>query len=371
MESDVSDVNTTGADRKIWSLAAYRYLARKRLGRKPSENVKNLAVKSWDIAPSEITPAPPAFFLPGQLERVTGWEEARFFPYEHPRRTMEGLGSVEQRPTRGHLIKDVLLIDGALYKDDAIFWLSDRPNGLPRIVVDREIERGAAYCSPYGNRWFGTWLAEDCVTYPLACNEGVPVATAPSARFPLYPQAPDYEEWLGMQPLRLHSAFFRELVLFDDSSQNTNQYLRHRAMKEKILSRVSYQSHPGVFILRGNTGDLRLLRNELEIAEHLQKQRGFRILDPTKYDLPTIVATCAGARVVAGVEGSQLIHGVNILAPGASVLTLQPPNRFVCFYKFLTDRDQQHFGFVVGTPDGDGFRIDLNELERTLDLLPS
>lgn len=371
MESDVSDVNTTGADRKIWSLAAYRYLARKRLGRKPSENVKNLAVKSWDIAPSEITPAPPAFFLPGQLERVTGWEEARFFPYEHPRRTMEGLGSVEQRPTRGHLIKDVLLIDGALYKGNAIFWLSDRPNGLPRIVVDREIERGAAYCSPYGNRWFGTWLAEDCVTYPLACNEGVPVATAPSARFPLYPQAPGYEEWLGMQPLRLHSAFFRELVLFDDSSQNTNQYLRHRAMKEKILSRVSYQSHPGVFILRGNTGDLRLLRNELEIAEHLQKQRGFRILDPTKYDLPTIVATCAGARVVAGVEGSQLIHGVNILAPGASVLTLQPPNRFVCFYKFLTDRDQQHFGFVVGTPDGDGFRIDLNELERTLDLLPS
>lgn len=74
---------------------------------------------------------------------------------------------------------------------------------------------------------------------------------------------------------------------------------------------------------------------------------------------------------MAGVEGSQLIHGINVLSPGASVLTLQPPDRFVCFYKYLTDRDQQHFGFVVGIPNGIGFRIDLDELERTLDLLPS
>ena len=228
---------------------------------------------------------------------MTGWEAARFFPFEHPRRTMEGLGSVVQRPTRGHLIKDVLLIDGALYKGNASFWLSDRPNGLPRIIVEKEIERGAAYCSPYGNRWFGTrWLAEDCVTYALACNEGVPVTTAPSARFPLYRQAPDYEDWLSMQqPLRLHSAFF-ELVLFDYSSHNTNHHLRYRAMGEKLLSRVTYQSHPGVFILRGSSGDLRLLRNELEIAEHLQKQRGFHIAGPSNCDLSTIVATCAGAR---------------------------------------------------------------------------
>lgn len=371
MMNDISDVDTKGSDRKSWSLAAYTYLARKRLVRKPSENLKSLAVKTWDIAPAEVTPAPPAFFLPNQLERVTGWEAKRFFPFEHPRRTMEGLGSVEQAPTRGYLIKDVILIDGALYKNNASFWLSDRPNGLPRVVVEQEIERGAAYCSRYGNRWFGTWLAEDCVTYALARNEGVPVTTAPSGRFPLFSQAPHYEEWLGMHPLRLRTAFFRELVLFDDFSHNTNQSERYRAMGQKLLSRVNYQPHPGVFILRGCDGDPRLLHNELEIAEHLHKHRGFRILDPLKCDLATIVQTCAGARVVVGVEGSQLIHGINVLSPGASVLTLQPPDRFVCFYKYLTDRDQQHFGFVVGIPNGIGFRIDLDELERTLDLLPS
>jgi hypothetical protein len=35
----------------------------------------------------------------------------------------------------------------------------------------------------------------------------------------------------------------------------------------------------------------------------------------------------------------------------------------------LTDRDHQRFGFVVGTPDGEGFRIDPSEVERTLDLM--
>jgi hypothetical protein len=52
-------------------------------------------------------------------------------------------------------------------------------------------------------------------------------------------------------------------------------------------------------------------------------------------------------------------------------MTLQPPNRFVSVYKHLTDRDHQHFGFVVGMSEGAGFCIDPVEVERTLDLLPA
>ncbi|VVN99786.1 glycosyltransferase family 61 protein [Pseudomonas fluorescens] len=372
MESDVSQISTSSArNKKKWTLAAYKHMARKRLAWKAQINLKNLAVKSWDIASGEISHSPPAFFLPNQMERVTGWEAKRFYPFEHPARTIEGLGNVKQGPTRGYLIKDVWLIDGALYKDKASLWLSLKPGLFPRIFVENEIERGAVYCTQNGNTWFGTWLMEDCVTYSLACNEGVPVTTAPSAMFPLFTQAPAYEDWLGMKPVRLHSAFFRELVLFDDMSNNRSRHLRYRAMGEKLLSHVSYASHPGVFILRGGDGDLRFLRNEIELAEHLHKSRGFRILDPLKTDVPTIVATCAGARTVMGVEGSQLVHGVNVLQPGGSLLALQPPNRFVSYYKYLTDRDNQNFGFVVGTPEGDGFKIDIQEVERTLDLFPS
>ncbi|WDY60194.1 glycosyltransferase family 61 protein [Pseudomonas sp. PSKL.D1] len=354
-----------------WTLAAYWHIARKRLARKADIDLKHVAHRAWDVAPGEVTVSPPAIYLPNQLERVTGWEAKRFFPYVHPARTMEGGLTAQQGPTRGYLLKDVWLIDGALYKGNASHWLARKPSTWPRVVVEHEVHRGAAYCTLNGNTWFGTWLMEDCPTYALACNEGVPFTTAPSARYPLFTQTPAYEHLLGMQPLRLHSAFFHELVLFDDLSNNRSRHQRYSAMGDKLLSHVDATPHPGVFILRGADGDLRLLRNELEIAEHLRTHRGFRVINPMKCDVPTIVAACAGARVVIGVEGSQLVHGVNVLQPGCGLLTLQPPNRFVSYYKYLTDRDHQHFGFVVGMPEGDGFTIDIEEVERTLDLFPS
>ena len=113
MKSDVPQLTAlTAGRRRKWTLAAYRYMARKRLAHKAEINLKNLAVKSWDISPGEVMHSPPAFFLPGQMARVTGWEAKRFYPYEHPSSTMEGLGDVVQGATRGYLLKDVWLIDG-------------------------------------------------------------------------------------------------------------------------------------------------------------------------------------------------------------------------------------------------------------------
>jgi len=348
--------------RSRWSLAAVEHMLRKNIARKPARTLQSAAVKSWEIAPGEKSIAPPAFALPGQLERVTGWE----FSDEHPRRQMQG-GPVSHVATRGFLLQDVWLIDGALYKNDAHSWLAPRYNRLPRVRVEREIERAAVYCTVPGNQYFGQWLMDDCVTYSLANAEGIPVTTAQ----PVNPHTHGYEDWLGMKPARLHNAFFRELVMFEDLSQNRHKHLRYRAMSDKLLSHVNATPHPGVFILRGGTGELRLLHNEMALAEYLRERRGFRILDPATADVPSIVAACAGARTVVGVEGSGLMHGILVLQPGCSVLTLQPPNRFVCMYKFMTDRDSQHFGYVVGHAEGNGFRIDPVEVERTLDLFPA
>ena len=344
-----------------WSLAHVGYLLRTQLLRKSSKQLESVAEKSWEIAPSETSISPPAYFLPNQLERVTGWA----FASEHPRQAMEG-GSVIHGATRGFLLKNVWLIDGALYKDDAYSWLTPRSSWRPRIRVECEIDRGAVYCTAMGNKYFGQWLMDDCVTYPLASAEGVPVTTAQAVNF----HTPDYENRLGLRPVRLHNAFFRELVIFDDFGQNRHKHRRFRAMSDKLLSHVNANPHPGVFILRGGTGELRILQNEIELAEHLRDRRGFRILDPAKTDVATIVATCAGARTVVGVEGSGLMHGILTLQPGGSILTLQPPNRFVKVYKDLADRDGQHFGFVVGHAENNGFRIDSEEIERTLDLFP-
>lgn len=126
-----------------------------------------------------------------------------------------------------------------------------------------------------------------------------------------------------------------------------------------------------MFILRRNSGKRRILNNELELAEYLHERRGFRILDITTADVPTILATCAGAQVLVGVEGSHMVHGVMVLQPGGSVLALQPSDRFCGVLKRTLDRDDQHFGFVVGHAEEGGFRIDPSEVERTLDLFPA
>ncbi len=210
-------------------------------------------------------------------------------------------------------------------------------------------------------------MLDDCATYAIAEREGVPVMTDQ----PVTPHVPGYEDWFGMKPLRLNRARFRELVIFDDSGYTDDKRRRFLAMGERLRSHTSAKPHPGVFILRGRSGLARILVNEMEIAERLRDKRGFRIIEPTSLDVPSIVEACAGARVVVGTEGSGLMHGFVTLAEGGSVLTLQPPNRFVAFYKHPADRNGQSFGFVVGTPEGQGFRIDPDEVERTLDLLPA
>lgn len=344
------------------SFAAIEYIVRKRLTGHPPRVLEKAASKTWLIAPATTMTSPASYFLPNQLERVTGWA----FSDDFPRQLIEGGMQVEHASTRGFLIKNVRLIDGALYKNDACSFLRARSSRWPGVIIHGEVDRGAVYCTTWGNTYFAQWLMDDCVTYPLACAEGTPITTGAI----LGKHVPEYKNLLGMKPLRLDNSFFRELVIFNDFGHNENRHQRARAMGQRLLRNLEFAAHPGVFILRGKTGQLRVMRNELEVAEHLRLRRGFRILDPTQADVPTILKTCAGARVVVGVEGSGLAHGIAILEPGAAVLTLQPPDRFVAYYKHHTDWNHQHFGFVVGMPEANGFRIDPDEVERTIDLFP-
>jgi hypothetical protein len=339
-------------------------LVRRRLLRRTDAPLQSLAKKSWEIAPGTTFVRRPAYFLPGQLERVTGWAYM-----DDPRQEMQPGADLYQKPTRGFLLDDAWLIDGTVYKGSVRSYLSRRSRRFLQCWAERTIDR-AALCGTYdGLGFFGLWLTDDCTLVPLAEREGVPVTShqPPS----LHMQA--YEAQLGLRPERVRSAYFRELVLFDDLEHNRDKGRRFEAMRDKLLAKVKVERHPGVFILRRNSGKRRVMHNELEVAEHLQTRRGYRVVDVTKDDLPTIVGACAGAEVVAGVEGSHLMHGLLLLERGRSLLALQPPHRFCSVLKRTMDRDGQHFAFVVcqtDPPANDGFRADLDEVERTLDLLP-
>jgi hypothetical protein len=337
--------------------------ALKQAVRSAPRDLRKLAARIWEIAPIAVGPVRAAYHLPNQLERVTG---TVFASLDEQVRTVRGGFEVAHSATRGFLLKNAWLLDGVLYKAGASRHLHPRASRLPRFRAEREIDRGAIFCTWTGNRYLFNWFADDCVTYALAAAEGEPVTIEQTVG----PHAAGYEAWLGMQPTRVRSAFFHELVVFEDVGQNRSKHARFRAIADKLAARVEGKPHPGVFIVRGQTGDRRILRDELELADRLRARRGFRVVDPAKAGVPAIIEACAGARVVAGIEGSGLIHGVSVLLPGGSVLLLQPPNRFCSVYKDLTDRDQQQYAFVVGFPEGNDFRVDPDEVERTLDLLP-
>ena len=64
--------------------------------------------------------------------------------------------------------------------------------------------------------------------------------------------------------------------------------------------------------------------NERAIAERLVAEHGFRVLDPSTAPLSKIVEACGGASIVAGVEGSHLVHGLMLMPRKATLMVVQP-----------------------------------------------
>lgn len=343
-----------------WSGAPLLYQYRKKVLHQDVD-LSSIADYRWNITQDEESVSRAAYFLPGQIERVTGSMFTGDIETE-----MRGGEREHQGAVKAYLIRDAYLLDGAIYKGSSCRWLSPHMHRLPRFRIDNEITRGSSYSTYNGNVFFGMWLLDDCATYRLAERDGTPICTnlQPSKH------TLEYEQVLGMKPIRLENAYLREVILYDDLYQTRDKRRRCRSNAKRLLAQVEWQQHPGVFILRKNTGLSRKLHNESALAEYFHKRRGFKIVDITTMGVKEIMAACAGAKVVLGVEGSHLVHGMMVLEPGGSVLTLQPPDRFCSCIKRVADPDSQNFGFVVGVKSGDGFIIDPEEVERTLDLFP-
>jgi hypothetical protein len=330
------------------------------VGSRPAE-LASVAAETWEIAPGERREVPPATMLPGMIDRIRGTE---FGPPEAVRRDLLGGFETDQPPTLGYRFRDVDLIDGVLYAAGAQMHLRARGQRMPLYRAPKAIPFATLYESWVGNRWFGNWLTDDCLAYPLIAPHGHPVTTRPSDG-----HVPEYEARLGMAPTRVGDAHFEELVLFNDHSNNADRRARAWAMRERLIAGRPVVEHPGVFVVRGVSGNRRLLANEMAIAERLERERGFRVLDPSGASVEAIVEACAGARVVAGVEGSQMSHGQVVQPPGSIFFALFPPDRVVSVMKMPSDRQGQGFAAVIGEGEAGEFRVSADEVLATLDLL--
>lgn len=339
------------------------YFGRLATGR-TGDSLEEIAVDRWTVSPGVRRYIPPARYLPNQMERIRATE---FGSVAEVVRGLRGDYETSQSPTYGFRLKDAELIDGAVYAGKSRISLRSRQRRMPVYRRPREsMAQGALFESWMGNRWFGMWLLDDCLTYQLAQDCGTPVRTVSAGSAHQH----EYISSLALQAKSVCDMHFDELVLFADAGHNDGRRARADAAKRRLnAARSAPQRHPGVFLLRGNSGERRVLVNELEIAEQLARHRGFRVVDPASATLAQLIDACAGANVVAGVEGSHLAHGLTIMANDAALFVLQPPDRVVSVLKVITDRQGQRYGFVVGEGSRDGFHLTWNDVARSLDLV--
>ena len=333
-----------------------------------AEVLNRLAVASWEVAPGNNSLVPKAFYLQGQLARN---KAVIFTP--NAIGIMQGGQTLRHEPTRAYKLKDVWMLDGCLHKGLHRFVmhhhskLKPRLRYLPSITVDTEITDAAIYNTYEGFTYFFDWLVDDCSMYPLAASEGVPVTFHINA----HADAPEYECVFEMNPIKTPTAYLKTAIFLDDHWGNSeSKHKRFVSHRTKLLNKFPGAKHPGVFILRGQTGVSRQLINEIELAETLRDSHGFRIVDVAKQSASEILSACVGAQVLIGIEGSHMAHGLMVLEPETSVVIIQPPYRFTAVLKLTADMAGIHYGFVVGIPKGDGFYVAVEEVQRTIDLLP-
>lgn len=334
----------------------------RKLAGHPPDDIRERAVERWEITPPETVMIPPALFLPGQIDLIRKTEFA-----ERDETIAVCIGNRSDRLTATHAyrLRDVDLVDGVLHAGGAQRYLRIPQRRRPAYLRPARAVSGTLYESWSGNRWFGMWLMTDCLTYQLAEAIGTPMATD----WQLPGNMARFEALLGQAPERIGDVHFDELVLFDDVAPNSGMAARAAEMRRRLLQQITPRDVPGVYLLRGRSGDRRLLLNELEIAERLQAELGFAVLDPLKNSADEILAACAATPVLVSVEGSHLANGVAVMPPGSAILTIQPPDRMTTALKIFTDLRRQHFAFCMAEGGMGEYRADWSLLMRTLDLV--
>jgi hypothetical protein len=340
--------------------ATLSYAARRVL-RLPQIPVARAASRSWVVHPAVREVRPRAFFLDGQLDRVEGVQNETSLDFELAR----VLGrEVEHAATMAFELDDATIFEGSVYAGGTRLRFMEAPFSLRAFGgAEEELDRAALDCTFVGNRYFGHWIADDCPLHLLAREHAEPIGVTR----PLFGQEAQFGALWGLHPRKVSSATVRKLLYFLDYSQNRTKRERYERLRAPIQARAGSASRRGVYFRRGSGGALRELTNQTEIEERLTR-RGFHVLDPTVETVEKVMDLCAGAPCVVSVEGSQLAHGLLNVAAGGSLLALQPPNRFNNVYKDRADCLGLRYGFVVGRGNEAGFHVDVDEIERTLDL---
>lgn len=339
------------------------YRVQRAFGGRP--RLADVCDRQWEVAPATVATAPPALYLPHELDKVTACTDLTNFDRETKR--LRG-GRREHAATVAYRIPGATILEGSVYKGPLRYPLvleKRAPWSAARASPEQRGDEVLA-CSLFGTLFFGHWVTDDLTLELAAAALGTPLAVsrAPYGHEPAYRRVLD----LPRPPTATH-ARCRSLTVLEDASLNQFKRQRYQELRRRLQSRFPPAGRHGVLLRRGSSGRRRVLVNEPEVEAFCQS-RGFAVIDPQAMPVEQLMQQMMGAAIVIGVEGSQLAHGLLAMSDDGVLLVLEPPHLFNNTFKDHTDCLELGYAFVVGSRAAqDGFRIDLDELARTLDLV--
>lgn len=309
------------------------------------------------IHPPEERGGDPAIFLPGQVEKVEGVAfedvESQLDIALGRRRTVRGI--------HRSVIRDALVFNGSVFAKGQRLFLSPERD-VPPAKDGPDYEEGFGCSSMVGCHFFGHWLRDDCASMLL---------DEPGPRLDLgWPDWQDgdfYRAQFGVSATAVRYARVKRLILVEDFHQNSHKAERFRTLRARVAAHGTPRPGPIVYLARGG-GTARNYENEAEVID-LLAARGVDIVRTESSPTPETVSRLLGASMVIGIEGSQFSHALYTIADKAALLTIQPPTRFFMSHKDWSDSLGMKHGFVVGDRTATGYRLNPEDLLRTIDLL--
>lgn len=308
----------------------------------------------------------PALYLPEELEKITAGAFNR--PIETEVRSLKGKAlysnTLARLEIKNAYLSPKFVLSGKLRKS----FYHRAPTRFSGPFRTRE--RGALASSHVGCNFFGHWLGDDCATYLLASEEA---DAAPLIMpTPAWAEQAEYaalfdQDWTPTPP-----TLCRHLSFYIDHGQNPHKAARFRKMRQTLRNHARAKgarnsSADIVYIKRGPMSSSRTLINEDEITGFVQSIGGY--IHEAESGLDKLTKFGLDARIVIGVEGSQLCHAIYSMRDQGGLLVIQPHDRFFTSHLDWCRELDMEFAFMVGTRDQEGFSVDMDAFQRTLALL--
>jgi capsular polysaccharide biosynthesis protein len=319
-----------------------------------------VAAEVCELEPGSIVECRPPIALPGELDRVVAFvgEAKAQIERLHQRTQVEG-------PTLSYRLPNAIIADFTVYCADRYQVYRAGHKRAVLFGAADEFEQAQLCTTSCAESYFGHFLREALPLELLAKRREM--SPLSFCRQPwLHEQ--DYRRILNMQPVRSRYASVANLWITDERTLNAGWVSRFEELRARLRAATGAAGGEPVFIRRGALATGRNLQNEDGLCDNLMRL-GFRIISPESTSAEKIAGALLGSRLVVCVEGSAQQHAFLAMPKGSAFVSIQPPSNFNTIGKVIADRIGMKFAFHVADPAGDGFRVDFDRLQKTLDLI--